>query len=670
MTPSTTSLATHSNDTTEETTMTARLFFVLCLIALSGGACGADETHNVGRGNGSMDGDPSDDPSLDPSNPSDPGSDPTPSGMGTGSGGGTTTPMGDCGAGCTRTSAGPGGDSPFDPDAETSENVGLDPDGALILRREADMKGGLIWISSTALGMISKVDTETMTELGRYRVAPWAMDEQNGPSRTTVDSEGNVYVGLRTGTTISKVSAAGAMCPDTNGDGVVTTSTGPADVLPFGQDDCLIWTTEIGHDARGIAVQEIPGKVTIEHSPDKEPVVTETPAQKYVWITGISANHMLHKLDAETGQILFSIKPPTTGYGMALDGVGNLWLSGRGTSPVAIGRVDTTRCVDAGCGTEMVCTHTCTSASCPGTCDDAILEKIEVPGVTVYGITVDCRQRVWTGVYNDASDGGMMMYDPLGAGNRMTYLPQGKGMHGIAADGNGHVWAAADSKGVYRADGMTLQVVQVAGTTPGAAGTGGGPKGMSVDRQGKVWAIPIRGDLTSALTATVITPGPTVNDATVAMPFTGFAGSYTYSDMTGEQNRLASNEPGSYRQVFEGCTGKGATTKWKDLEWDVDAPAGTVVVFRVRSADTMDGLESADWIILASLPGPSSPLELDPYFAGAMQETGKYVEVQVELLAESTEDMGWNLCANDMTELLTPRVKEFGVTFTCDIPIE
>lgn len=645
----------------EDTAMTARFFLSLCLLTVFGAACGADSTHDVGRGNSDTPGTGTgDDPSMDTMDPQMPGT-PKPS---TGGSGGTPSPMGDCGVGCTRQAAGPGGDTPFDPNAATAENVGLDPDGALVLRRESGTTGGLIWISSTALGMISKVDTETMTELGRYKVAPWAMDEQNGPSRTTVDSEGNVYVGLRTGTTISMISSAGPNCPDTNGDGMITTSTGPADVLPLGQDDCLIWTTEIGHDARGIAVQEIPGKVTIEHSPDKEPVVHETPAQRYVWITGINANHMLHKIDAATGQILFSIKPPTTGYGMALDGIGNLWLSGRGTSPVAVGRVDTNRCVDAACGAEMVCTHTCTTASCAGTCDGAVLEKIEVPGITVYGITVDCRQRVWTGVYNDSSDGGFMMYDPAGAGNRMQYLPQGKGLHGIAADGNGHVWAAGDAQGVYRVDGNTLQAVQVAGTA------GNNAKGMSVDRQGRVWSIPVRGDLTSPLTATVITPGPTVNDATVAMPFTGFAGSYTYSDMTGEQRRLASTEPGSYRQVFEGCTSKGSTTQWKDLEWDVDAPTGTVVVFRVRSADSMDGLESADWIVLASLPGPDSPLELDPYFAGAMQDTGKYVEIEVQLLAESTENMDWNLCANDTTESLTPRVKEFGVTFTCDIPIE
>lgn len=59
------------------------------------------------------------------------------------------------------------------------------------------------------------------------------------------------------------------------------------------------------------------------------------------------------------------------------------------------------------------------------------------------------------------------------------------------------------------------------------------------------------------------------------------------------------------------------------------------------------------------------PLALDPFFLGEMQDTGKYVEVEVELLAETMEGSDWNLCMNNDAVLLTPRVKQFGVTFTC-----
>lgn len=51
-----------------------------------------------------------------------------------------------------------------------------------------------IWVPNNS-GAISKVDTETGDELGRYQVVPPELDEEfwyGSPSRTTVDLQGNV----------------------------------------------------------------------------------------------------------------------------------------------------------------------------------------------------------------------------------------------------------------------------------------------------------------------------------------------------------------------------------------------------------------------------------------------------------------------------------------------
>jgi hypothetical protein len=48
-----------------------------------------------------------------------------------------------------------------------------------------------IWVPGDE-GVVSKVNTETGNELGRYRVALYG----GSPSRTSVDLEGNVWVGL------------------------------------------------------------------------------------------------------------------------------------------------------------------------------------------------------------------------------------------------------------------------------------------------------------------------------------------------------------------------------------------------------------------------------------------------------------------------------------------
>lgn len=568
-----------------------------------------------------------------------------------------------CGDLCVVTEAG-GDGAPFDLDANPADGVGLDADGALVLRRDDGSAGDqLIWIANTSEYTVSKVDTRSTTELGRYAVAINASKSpaDNGPSRTTIDGDGNLYAGARIGDHVTKISAAGEACPDTNGDGAITTSTGPADVLALGQDDCMLWSTDIGGDARGLALQEIPATFSVEPQPDGEPVITEVPGARYLWVGGYDVTN-LHKIDAETGEVLFTIPAPTPVYGLALDGRGNLWISGRSKDtglfgqPPALGRVDTTRCVDASCAAETVCTNVCTFASCGGGCDGAVLERVQVEGGNLYGVTVDCNQRVWIGGAHGGED--VRRYDPLATGNqRLALAPNvsatgADGIHGIAADSSGFIWGAGGEQGVWRIDGDTLQAVQVAGT----GGSELAAKGIAIDKAGRVWAIPLRREY-----ALVIEPGPTLDDATVSKPLTGFVGPYTYSDMTGEQTRLAANEPGSYRQLFEGCA--QGPTSWRELDWDVELPDGTTVVFQARTADTVEALEAAEWFTLAALPGREAPLEIDPFIASAAQLPGKYIEIEVRLVTTETGGESRDGCT--FTDATTPRVKAFSISHAC-----
>ncbi|MFI5305980.1 MAG: hypothetical protein ACHQ53_01430 [Polyangiales bacterium] len=580
-----------------------------------------------------------------------------------------------CGPGCMQSNTGAGTNAPFDVTGNPSDHVGLDPDGALVLQRDTAASFELIWIANTKEYTVSKVDTASFTELARYKVPvnDQVNGSENGPSRTSVDSEGSVYAGDRYGDNLTKISALGDKCPDTNGDGKVTTSSGPKDVLPLGQDDCLIWSTSIAGDARGVAVQEIPSQYTIDDSkPDQPPTVTEVPGARYVWTGGQENTFKLHKIDADTGKILLTLDPPPgPTYGLAVDGRGNLWMSAKNAN--ALVRLDTTRCVDASCQKEKVCVTPCSETSCPTTCDSAVLERIDLMNaqqgsLTPYGITVDCMQRVWLG--GAWGGNGVIRYDPLAAAdarlkhiedatfNALSSMPfddNNYGIHGIAADAAGWVWGAGDNTGVWRIDAETLKVAQVAGT----GGMDFSAKGMAVDRQGKVWAIPLRQDY-----AMVITPGMTINDATVQKPISGLGGPYTYSDMTGEQRRLASNDPGSYRQTFEGCQLGDKPTQWGDLSWDADTPTGTLVLFFARTADTAAALKKATWFQLGFSPGGKSPLPIGPYITGAGQTAGRLLEVEVRLITTMTGSESKDRCTS--VPAVTPRVKTFGVTRICE----
>lgn len=525
---------------------------------------------------------------------------------------------GTCDPSCMGTRVGRDGEA-FDLETDESEGVGLAMDGAIELdSRRIDT--AYIWIANTGEGTVSKVDTRTRVEVARYRTGPLA-GAANDPSRTSVNGLGDVYVANRAGRSVSKISVLGADCPDTNGDGVVTTSSGPTDVLPWGQDDCVLWNTSLpdGGILRAAAAQDTLG-------PDGELVTA-------VWIGGWDG--IVWKLDGETGAIQVRTDSPTNNYGFALDGNGNLWISGR--SGRGLGRIDTMRCLD---------TASCDVAVCDDSGADCIKQQIAIPGThNPYGITVDAEQRVWLAMHGSTSIG---RYDPITA--RWTVVNVGQNCHGIAADAAGWVWAACWDAGVIRLDAddpMSYRVV---------AGTGGrGSKGMAVDFDGFVWSIN-----QGASDATVIEPGPTLDAADVT---TGVVRDgtlrYTYSDMTGTQLRLATNPRGYWRRPFEGCVappGEGVSTIWEELRYDAEVPAGTLLRFRVRTAATREGLADATWILVAETPPATSPLDVTSALRDAMVEPLLWLEVEVQLEAMRT---------GTADRPVSPRVLGVTVTRSC-----
>lgn len=547
-------------------------------------------------------------------------------------GGGPTVPdeagTSPCPGDCSQDDTGAGTGDPFTPESNDSSNVVTDPEGALVLDRTGTRSPNLIWIANSPQNTVAKVDTTTFEELGRYHSGA------GDPSRTSVNAVGDVYVGNRGGQSVSKISALGTECPDTNGDGVITTSSGPNDVLPYGQDDCVLWETPLGGDIRGVAAQDIMTEEVVD--PDLPPQIH---VDRYVWVGGLHGK--VYKLDGETGEILLSTAAPTPVYGLALDGQGQLWMTGGGGGG-HLGRIDTTVCVDDASCDVQICEVSCQNGpvtngvyqgSCPATCDTAVKQRVLIPDGT-YGITVDFGQRVWLG-----GGSGLKRYDPTAPeATRLTGTQHGF-THGVTADAKGWIWGAADAN-VVRMDGDTMD--HTVFPVPHA-------KGMAVDRDGKIWVIGRQ------QAAHVIEPGATLDAANViADAVTGLVQPYTYSDMTGLQATLAKNDPGYYREVFEGCE-EGTLTTWAELSWEVETPPDTSVMFRVRSADTHGGLASAKWVTVATIPADVSPADLGPKMSQQGATMGRYMEVEVWLSVGKV----------DPTGLLTPKVKSFGLTHGC-----
>ncbi|MCB9604159.1 MAG: hypothetical protein H6724_10675 [Sandaracinus sp.] len=533
---------------------------------------------------------------------------------------GVLNTCGNCEPGCEGTGVGPGTEMPYMPGDENSDGVNVDPEGALVLDSRR-INTNFIWIASSAAGTVSKVDTTTYTEVGRYATG-------SDPSRTSVNAIGDVYVGNRGGQSVTKISALGADCPDTNGDGMITTSAG-ADVLAFGSDDCVLWRTDLPGSGlvRAVAAQDVEG-------PDGE-------LRHFVWAGGWN-NNRIYKLDGETGAIVLEITAPATAYGFALDGRGRLWMAS--LTNRYIGFVDTNLCTDsATCEAETLCV----ASSPEGTeCDAATIAKgrIPIPDAGTYGITVDFNQRIWTGGWGGGDH--VKRYDPMAAsGSRWASVTTSpSGCNGIGADADGFVWAACQGSSVItRVNAETLESVNI----PVRAS-----RGVGIDADGKIWAI----TRNTNEAADVIRPGPTLAEYTIDSSVGPvLQDKYTYSDMTGLQLRLATNPRGFYRHVFEGCEAETDTTVWGDIQFEAETPPGTTVVFRVKTANTREELDALDWTTVGTVPPDTSPLDIAAALSGAGITAGRFLLLEVQLRAERTSS----------TEIITPRVLGLNVTRTC-----
>jgi len=403
---------------------------------------------------------------------------------------GVLSPCGDCNDECEEECLGMDCPDAFDPAADGGESVVVTPEGALTIDEEATVKNHVIWVANTGEGTVSKVDTRTRVETGRYRTG--LNGAADSPSRTTVNTHGDVVVVNRGGNgDATRYDASD--CADRDGDGVVESSAGAADVRAFQQDECWRWTTPIAAGARGSAFEIRLGLDGI--------------VEEYVWI-GDYTHFDVHEIDAQDGFATGRIVGGAAPYGIALGPDNLLWTFANAAGPTLLS-IDT---------------------------DDLDTNLVPLPaGETWYGITVDPEGRVWTG-------GSVARYDP----ETNTWAGPDVSVYGggIACDAEGNAYvgeiagAVFGRGGPWRIDAETM----IATVIPGAGG-----HGWAVDFDGYAWSIEFVG------TRAFVVDPVTLDVETVTPPFVS---AYTYSDMTGFQLVNATNPEGRYPHVFDACDGQ------------------------------------------------------------------------------------------------------------------
>jgi streptogramin lyase len=443
-----------------------------------------------------------------------------------------------------------------------------------------------IWVPNNN-GTVSKVQTETGNELGRYQVAPHS---GCSPSRTTVDLQGSCYVGNRQAGTVVKIGLYEAgIWIDRNGDGVCQTSqdldhdgniTG-LEILPWGQDECVLYEVVLIPGKEGTYT---PGTYGGGYDYDywgTAPRGLAVDAKNNLW-AGTWATRKYYYIDGSTGAILKTVDVSPWGhnaYGAVIDRNGVLWSSGP--------------------------SHTGSQAdnilSINPSTEPPIISRLDM-GHRVYGLGLDYLNHLFVAGWDYSC---LSRVDVL-TGIKDWTKPAPYTTRGVVCTADNDVWVTGSNYNkIYRYDNDGNYKAEIY--------VGNGPTGVAVDAAGKVWSCNVGDEYITRI-------DPTTNNLDLAKLIVGSGGHYTYSDMTGIISRTITTKLGTWTVVHD--IGE-VDTEWGKICWTSTEPQGTSIKVKVSSSD--DQISWSPW----ETAGNAVPLSATP--------DGRFLKVEATLQILSGE---------------------------------
>lgn len=568
----------------------------------------------------------------------------------------------DAGDGTTTTTIGPGGFTLDGGSGGLGSGVVTNPMGHIVLGTSS-LDLGFMWVANNSTGWVSKYDTRTGKEVGRFwatipkdcanspngppcaggsfQAALTAGPGKHNPSRTAIDRFGNVWVANRAvgqQGSVTKIANDPIDCVDRNGNGSIQTSRdlnndgqismNPADgemILPTNfqdpnqYDECVLFSTPVGGPGGDVAARAIAVSAGIEGSAGD------------VWVA-IYREQRVYKLSSLTGQPV-----PVSGgagqtyiqlnfgpYGAIVDSKQRLWIVEIGQARFAL--------IDANTGT-------------------LINNTIRAPAnlnCAAYALGIDGKDRVWVpgwsqGAracrYDHATQTWAAFDFSAARSQRNTAFAMGRG---IAVDVLGTVYMSGYG-------GNTGQLIRFDAETGAVKPYGNADFidysdaqsaaaiGVGLDSDGQPWVNNSSGNMVRIDNTTGAVLKSTQQDP----------GLYTYSDFTGYQLRNFTAPRGVYRRDFEGC---GEDSEWRTLTWDASVPPNTTLSVTVRVANTIAEL---------SLPGAA---RYGPFTTSPVDLQAQGVVKRKYLRAEFT--------LSSADRVTTPVLRSFQVTSFCGVMIQ
>jgi streptogramin lyase len=450
-----------------------------------------------------------------------------------------------------------------------------------------------------------RVDAVSGAVLGEYRTAPQGL--AGNPSRTSVDSQGNVWIGnadeesplpgtsaprgsvVKIGICLggTRVNADGTpnpnglylkgpfalnTCVDRNHDGLIRTSRGLGDVLAWPNvTDGLGGNDGIVQDAVDEAI------LVYQRTTGQQVRHVSVDANDDVWVAGYPIfPTFFDKLSGTDGSFLTTIPAPGCGgHGGVVDGQGVLWSTSEADDTVMRYEINS-----------------------------GLSQCIGVQGN--HGMGIDPAGNIWVCEFRQNSVTKI-------APNGTIYPGFPKTSGGATGDRaicvtpvDSNVWVD-NSAGhdVSRLDnnGNVLKVIDL-------GPDGVSPRGLSVDSNGQIWTT-----CSVSSTAKRIDPhggGDGLGAVDLTVPLGQGAHPDDYSDMTGVTPLINTQPSGSWQVVYDSGV---AGTEYGTISWHADLPAGTLFTVEFRASD--------DSAALSSLPYTTA--QNGTAFSGVF---GRYVQVR------------------------------------------
>jgi len=472
-------------------------------------------------------------------------------------------------------------------------------------------------MAASGRGTLVRIQGTTGAILGEYATSPDGL--MRNPSRTATDDFGNVWVGNRNeagavrgtpkGSVVkigicvggTRVDADGTpnpnglymrgpftynSCVDRNGDGLIRTSRGSGDVLPWPNiTDGAGGADGIVQDAvdEAIVVYQRTSGINTHH--------VSLDANGDVWVGGFPfVSDDFDKLDGQTGAILTTFANPTCGaYGGIIDPSGVLWsTTGEG-------------------GTDLLRFDIATLTE---TCIDLTQFGMGNTGEN-HGLGIGPDGSIWVTQF-DLNQ--VLKFTP--AGTLVGGFPKSTVGNGpipgsgrdrsVAITADGDAWVGGSlGNTVSRLDasGTVLKVIDL-------GVNGQSPRGISVDSNGKVWVACTLSDTAKRIDPNAGSDGMGEVDLTV--PLGRSARPFNFGEMTGTNVGGVVQNDGRWEVLYDSQV---VNNEYGRISWNAAVPAGTTFTVEYRVSD--------DPIAIANLPYVAA--QNGVAFAGVF---GRYVGVR------------------------------------------